>query len=94
MLYPSVDKLLEKVGNRYELVMLIAKRSRELTAGAPTEQTDPKMIKSITKAIHELDEDQITFHREYDDLTKEEIAHDIKREEDRIEEMHEFEVEE
>ena len=34
ILYPSVDKLLEKVDSRYSLVMLAAKRAHELDLGA------------------------------------------------------------
>ena len=30
MIYPSIDKLLNKVGSKYLLVNLVAKRSREM----------------------------------------------------------------
>ena len=31
MIYPSIDKLLTKVGSKYLLVNLVAKRSKEMT---------------------------------------------------------------
>lgn len=62
MLYPSVDELLEKVGNRYELVMIIAKRAREITDKHEYEK-EGKVLKPITEAINELDRDKISFRR-------------------------------
>ena len=61
MLNPSVSELVEKVGSKYTLVVLAAKRARELNEGAiPTiDMTDRN--KSVTTAIHEIMEGSIHY---------------------------------
>lgn len=63
MLYPSVDELVEKVGNRYELVMIIAKRARQITDTSLMEKNDGKILKPLTIAIHELHSGELKFKR-------------------------------
>lgn len=54
---PEVDKLLEKVDNRYELICIIAKRARQLQAGSkPMVKTD--MASNITIASLEFDQNK------------------------------------
>ena len=40
MLYPPVAELVDKIGSRYQLVNLVAKRARELSAEAEEEDGD------------------------------------------------------
>ena len=55
LLYPSVDKLLEKVDSRYKLIALGAKRARELDAGLPATQEKFESNKSVGKALEEIE---------------------------------------
>ena len=60
MIEPSVVDLLDKIHDRYSLVMLTSKRARQLIEGS-----EPKIIvdskKPLTIAINELDEDAFEF---------------------------------
>ncbi len=51
LLYPSVDKLLEKVNSRYSLIMLASKRAHELDAGAKPLLSNYKSQKNCRKSI-------------------------------------------
>lgn len=62
MIYPPMASLLDKVDSRYTLVILIAKRARMLTNGAP-KLTDINSEKDVTLAINEIAENKITYHR-------------------------------
>jgi len=60
MINPSVVDLLEKVHDRYSLVMLTSKRARQIIEGsAPKISVDSK--KSLTIAINEFDQDAFEF---------------------------------
>lgn len=54
LIYPSVDKLLEKVDSRYSLVMLASKRAEELDKGAKPLLYDYDSNKSVGKALEEV----------------------------------------
>lgn len=60
MIDPSVVDLLDKIHDRYSLVMLTSKRARQIIKGS-----DPKISinskKSLTIAINELDQDAFEF---------------------------------
>lgn len=62
MIYPPMSSLLEKVESRYTLAILAAKRARMLTNGAQ-KLTDFDSGKDVTIAIHEIDEESITYHK-------------------------------
>jgi DNA-directed RNA polymerase subunit omega len=49
-----LDKLLDKVENRYQLVLIAAKRARELASGAPTLLKREEKSKPTTIALQEL----------------------------------------
>ena len=53
MIYPPMSKLLETVDSRYTLVIVVAKRARMLTDGAP-KLTDYDSEKDVTIAINEV----------------------------------------
>ena len=60
MINPSVVDLLEKIHDRYSLVMLTSKRARQIIEGS-----EPKISidsnKPLTIAINEIDEDAFEF---------------------------------
>jgi DNA-directed RNA polymerase subunit omega len=53
MLYPPVAELVEKVGSRYQLVNLVARRARELSSEAEEKQI-PLDRKPVSSAIDEV----------------------------------------
>lgn len=58
MVDPSIDRLAEKVDSKYTLVILAAKRARELTkpgVNAPE--------KEVSSALKEIYNDTITYER-------------------------------
>lgn len=63
MLYPSIDKLLEKVDSKYSLVVAAAKRARMLKEGAPQEIAHPKAHKMVGVALEELYGGQIHYEK-------------------------------
>ena len=58
MVDPSIDYLAEKVDSKYTLVILAAKRARELTVGY---QNMPQ--KEVSTALREIADDVITYER-------------------------------
>lgn len=53
MLYPPVSELAEKVGSRYQLVNLVAKRARVISAESEEKQI-PLEKKPVSIAIDEV----------------------------------------
>ena len=53
MLYPPVAELVEKIGSRYQLVNLLARRARALSAEAEEKQI-PMERKPVSSAIDEV----------------------------------------
>jgi len=62
MINPSIVSLLEKVENRYSLVVVAAKRARQIIDGAE-KLTNFDSNKPVTIAIHEIDEGKIVYER-------------------------------
>lgn len=54
IVYPSIDKLLDRVDSRYSLAVLAAKRAHELEAGDPEAMKNYKSVKSVGKALEEI----------------------------------------
>jgi len=62
MINPSIDTLVTKVDSKYTLVVLAAKRAREIMDGsAPT--VESKSSKQVTIALEEVAQDHITYER-------------------------------
>ncbi|MBR2901820.1 MAG: DNA-directed RNA polymerase subunit omega [Clostridia bacterium] len=64
MLSPSITGLLDKVDSRYTLVVLAAKRAREINnsrLGQPEPDDD---VKAVSVAVNEIMDDKITYTRE------------------------------
>ncbi len=58
MVDPSIDYLAEKVDSKYTLVILAAKRARELTVPGVNSSE-----KEVSTALKEIGKDAITFER-------------------------------
>ncbi len=59
MIEPPIDILLKKADSRYTLVVMAAKRARELTKGSH-KLTECTSEKPVTIAINEINENRIT----------------------------------
>ncbi len=61
MIYPSIDKLLSKVGSKYLLVHIAARRSKEIseTEHLQMPESKYKCEKNIGRALEEVMEDLI-----------------------------------
>lgn len=62
MVKPSIDYLAKKVDSKYTLVVLAAKRARELVDKSPT-LIVTKSKKPVTVALEEVGADSITYER-------------------------------
>ncbi|MBR1496213.1 MAG: DNA-directed RNA polymerase subunit omega [Oscillospiraceae bacterium] len=63
LLYPPVSELAEKVGSRYELVNVIAKRARHISAEYE-ESGEPLDEKPVSIAIQEVYAGKLTVNHE------------------------------
>ena len=61
--YPALEVLLEKVDCKYTLVVLAAKRARELKEGS-TCLVNPKSSKIVTIALEEIAQGKISYQRQ------------------------------
>ena len=62
MIHPSLDVLVEKVDSKYTLVVLAAKRAREIMGGQQP-LADSKSNKPVTVALEEVAQGKITYER-------------------------------
>lgn len=60
MINPSIVNLLKNVDNRYTLVVMTAKRARQLIDGAKP-LLDIDSAKPVTIAINEINEEKISY---------------------------------
>ncbi|MDD4563981.1 MAG: DNA-directed RNA polymerase subunit omega [Eubacteriales bacterium] len=63
MLYPSINVIRQKADSRYTLVILAAKRARDIIDGKP-KLTEVDIDKPVSIAVNEIAEDLITYKRE------------------------------
>ena len=66
MLYPSINKIRTKVASRYTLVILAAKRARDIIEGMP-KLTEADVEKPVSIAANEIAEDLITYRESIDE---------------------------
>ncbi len=90
MLYPSINVLRSKVDSRYTLVMLAAKRSRDLISGRPA-LLNTEVQKPVSISTEEIAKDMITYSR---DFTTEEEAIELAEEDVEIQHSEEEVTEE
>jgi DNA-directed RNA polymerase subunit omega len=62
MLYPSINLIREKADSRYTLVILAAKRARNIIDGKAI-LTEEETEKPVSLAAYEIAEDLITYKR-------------------------------
>lgn len=62
MVYPSLDELVKKVDSKYTLVVLAAKRAREIMNGEQP-LTESKSNKAVTIALEEMSAGKISYER-------------------------------
>lgn len=62
MIHPSIDVLVKKVDSKYTLVVLAAKRAREILDGN-TPTVDSKSNKQVTIALEEIAGNNISYER-------------------------------
>ena len=63
MLYPSINELRTKADSRYTLVILAAKRARDITRRLP-KLIENETEKPVSIAANEIAEDLITYSRD------------------------------
>ena len=61
ILYPSVDKLLERVDSRYKLIALGAKRAHELEQGGLPTLSHFDSVKPIGHAFEEIEDGNVVI---------------------------------
>lgn len=62
MIDPSLDVLVKKVDSKYTLVVLTAKRAREIMSGDGP-MAESKSNKPVTVSLEEVAQSKITFER-------------------------------
>ena len=64
MVTPSINTLLKSVNSRYTLVVLAAKRTRQMIDGSEAKVDDAhKATKNVTNALEEIAGGKITYRR-------------------------------
>jgi DNA-directed RNA polymerase subunit omega len=63
MIYPSIDKILTKVGSKYLLVNVVSKRAKEMNREEyyQMKESEYNSKKEIGKALEEIAKDLITL---------------------------------
>ena len=69
MPFPSLEKSLDKVSNRYLLVVLAAKRARQLNRGAAG-QVEMKHTKPTSGALEEIAQAKVGYRMKDEDTPK------------------------
>jgi DNA-directed RNA polymerase subunit omega len=79
MIKPSLDQLTEKVDSKYSLVIVAARRGREIQAGK-AKLVDSRSNKPVTIALEELALGKIAYDRnrviQYEAIEAEEYANE------------------
>ena len=63
LLYPSINEIRKKADSRYTLVVLAAKRARDIIDVKPMLVEDGNVEKPVSVAAEEIAEDYITYKR-------------------------------
>ena len=74
IVYPSVDKLLERVDSRYKLIALGPKRAHELEQGALPTLAHFDSVKPIGQAFEEIEAGNVVIDEEATKLEAEHLA--------------------
>ena len=77
LLHPPIDEIKQKADSRYTLVIMAAKRARDLVAGKPSLVAIDNHV-AISIAAEEIVQDEITYRRPSEDpLLSDEELEDI-----------------
>ncbi|PKR79369.1 DNA-directed RNA polymerase subunit omega [Halalkalibacillus sediminis] len=63
MLEPSVDNLLTKINSKYSLVIISAKRAREMESKDESLVENPKSDKFVGVALEEIMDERLTLQK-------------------------------
>ncbi|MDI3508739.1 MAG: DNA-directed polymerase subunit omega [Clostridiales bacterium] len=63
MIYPPLKDLLSRVDSKYALVVMVAKRARQLAEGEPKLVSDIPSNNPVTIAACEIAQGKITYER-------------------------------
>ena len=63
LLYPSINELQEKTDSKYSLVVLTAKRARDIVDGKPI-LTEEQSERPVSQAAKEIYQDLVTYSKE------------------------------
>ena len=64
MLYPSINEIRKKVDSRYTLVVLAAKRARDIIDGYPLLTDKCPNTRAVSQAAYEIYEDLVSSDRD------------------------------
>ena len=66
MIYPSIDKLLTKVGSKYLLVNIVSKRAKEMEEKEYFQMKESEYVskKAIGRSLEEIAKDLIHVHEQ------------------------------
>lgn len=66
MIYPSIDKILNIIDSKYELVHIISKRSKEMSSTEHYQMPEYKYIskKNLGKALEEIENNLIIVKKD------------------------------
>lgn len=64
MLYPSINEIRQKTDSRYTLVVLAAKRARDIVDGKPMLIDEGNKKKPVSVAAEEIARDFLTYKRD------------------------------
>ena len=66
MIYPSIDKILNIVGSKYELVHIISKRSKEMASNGFYQMPEYKYVskKNLGRALEEIENNLIIIKKD------------------------------
>ena len=64
MLYPSINEIRKKVDSRYTLVVLAAKRARDIIDGYPMLTDECPNNRAVSQAAYEIYDDLVSYDRD------------------------------
>lgn len=77
MIYPSADKIDKEIESKYALVVLAAKRARQIKEGAP-HLIETKSVNSLTIALEEIADGKIKYEFDESSLAGQEALEDLR----------------
>ncbi|MFW6238238.1 MAG: DNA-directed RNA polymerase subunit omega [Halanaerobiales bacterium] len=60
---PSAEKLSDKVDSLYSLVIMAARRARQLNAGADRKLDEYRLEKPVSMSLEEIEKDKVSYRK-------------------------------